>query len=58
MLMVENNIIKLEHSIANSTGIGLTNIVRRFDLLAKQPPLIEANEESFKVKIYLIRHDN
>lgn len=53
-LIVENNIAKLEHPIAESTGIGLANIVRRFNLLSKKPPLIDAQDNHFKVQIYLI----
>ncbi|WP_316734944.1 sensor histidine kinase [Pedobacter aquatilis] len=54
-LIVENNIVKLEHPIVESTGIGLANIVRRFSLLSAKPPLIEASEHLFKVQINLIQ---
>ena len=53
-LIVENNIATLEHPITESTGIGLSNIVRRFNLLSKKPPLIDIKDDSFKVQIYLI----
>lgn len=43
-----------ELEVITSTGIGLSNIKNRYQLLTKTPVQIEENEESFTVKIPLI----
>lgn len=53
-LIVENTLLPLEKTI-QSSGIGIANIVRRFNLLSHRQPVIEADEHTFKVIIPLIK---
>lgn len=53
-LIVENTLLPLEKPI-QSSGIGIANIVRRFNLLSHRQPVIETDERTFKVIIPLIK---
>lgn len=53
-LIVENKLIAIEKQV-NSSGIGLQNIISRYQLLSKEPPEIIKGPDSFKVIIRLIK---
>lgn len=53
-LVVENSLLPIEHPI-DSSGIGLKNIIRRYNLLSEAVPQIEKDQTSFKVVIPLIK---
>lgn len=53
-LIVENTLIAIEKQ-ANSSGIGIQNIINRYNLLSKAPPEIIAEGGLFKVIILLIK---
>ena len=53
LLVVRNNLQK-KKTPENSTGIGLTNIVKRYAILTRKPVQIIENELVFEVKIPLI----
>ncbi|MGJ1263125.1 sensor histidine kinase [Sphingobacterium spiritivorum] len=57
ILTVENTLSLIEKPEGYSTGIGLTNIISRFNLLSKQPPEIVTSTDSFKVIIHLMEYD-
>ncbi|NQU88150.1 MAG: histidine kinase [Mariniphaga sp.] len=52
-LVIRNNLKKKPAS--NSSGIGLENIKSRFEFFTSKPLIIEESEESFTVKIPLIK---
>lgn len=56
-LVVENNLLPLENSNTNSTGLGLANITSRFNLLSQQLPEIAIIDGHFKVIIHLMKYD-
>lgn len=53
-LVVENKLLPLEKTI-DSSGIGIRNIIRRYNLLSQQAPEVIQDEISFKVIIPLIK---
>lgn len=53
-LIVENTLLPIEKPI-HSSGIGIANIVRRFNLLAQKAPEIVTDADTFKVIIPLIK---
>ena len=53
-LIVENKLIAIEKQVSSS-GIGLQNIISRYELLSKEPPEIIKGADSFKVIIRLIK---
>ncbi|MET3126664.1 hypothetical protein ABID42_001766 [Arcicella rosea] len=53
-LIVENMLLPIENQL-ESSGIGIQNIIRRYDLLWQKQPEIIQNETTFKVKIPLIK---
>lgn len=58
VIMVENNLVLIEKPVSSySTGIGLKNIMSRFELLSKKLPKVIKDESSFKVLIYLMEYD-
>jgi LytS/YehU family sensor histidine kinase len=57
VLVVENTLFPLE-SIIDTSGIGLSNIVRRYSLLSRQMPIIERDDCVFRVEIPLINLDH
>jgi sensor histidine kinase YesM len=52
-LAIENNLNEREH-LAESSGIGLANIVQRYSLLCDENVFIEKSNENFKVKIPIL----
>lgn len=52
-LVVENNLNK-KNEVEERRGIGLQNIVSRYELLTKKPILIEETTEAFSVKIPIL----
>lgn len=52
-LVVSNQLLPLKKQIS-STGIGLTNITSRYELLGDKKPSIEQNNKTFIVKLPLI----
>ncbi|WP_044171716.1 sensor histidine kinase [Flectobacillus major] len=54
VLVVENALLPIENQL-ESSGIGIQNIIRRYDLLWQKQPEIIQNETTFKVKIPLIK---
>lgn len=53
-LVIENTLLPLEQPI-QSSGIGIANIVRRFNLLSHRQPRIECDPHTFRVIIPLIK---
>jgi LytS/YehU family sensor histidine kinase len=53
-LVIENKMIPLEKQI-DSSGIGIQNIVSRYELLCDRVPQIVKDIDSFKVLIPLIK---
>lgn len=53
-LIVENILLPIENQL-ESSGIGIQNIIRRYDLLWQKQPEIIQDEMTFKVKIPLIK---
>ncbi|MDR6562393.1 MULTISPECIES: histidine kinase [unclassified Arcicella] len=53
-LIVENILLPIENQL-ESSGIGIQNIIRRYDLLWQKQPEIIKDETTFKVKIPLIK---
>jgi two-component system, LytTR family, sensor kinase len=53
-LIVENALLPIEKPL-DSSGIGIKNIVRRYDLLSEKGPKIIKSDASFKVIIPLIK---
>jgi two-component system LytT family sensor kinase len=56
-LVVKNVLSPLKSQGMPSTGIGLANIISRFNLLSMQPPEIFAGDHHFKVVVHLIKYD-
>ncbi|MCL1673124.1 2TM domain-containing protein [Elizabethkingia ursingii] len=56
-LIIRNNLQKRELPNEKS-GIGLSNIVQRYNLLTKRNVFIESDEESFSVKIPILTRKN
>jgi hypothetical protein len=56
-LVVENTLQPIESKI-ESSGIGLSNIIRRYSLLSNSQPLIIKEDAMFRVKIPLIKLTN
>ncbi|WP_316803500.1 sensor histidine kinase [Pedobacter nototheniae] len=56
-VVVENTLHPVARKSDHSMGIGLANIISRFTLLSKTPPQIVADENYFKVMIYLMHYD-
>lgn len=54
MYIVVNNSLKPKNSIQHSTGVGLSNLINRYDLLFSQAILIETNNKLFTVKLPII----
>lgn len=52
--MVVVNKKRIRRRTAKSTGIGLKNIVRRYELLGFQPPVVSDESDTFSVEIALI----
>jgi len=53
-VIVENVLIPIENQL-DSSGIGIQNIIRRYKLLCPNEPEILVDENTFKVKLPLIR---
>ncbi len=53
LLVVENN-INLREQYEKSTGIGLQNIIKRYELITDKKPDIQQNNQSFTVTIPLL----
>lgn len=53
-IVVENSRRPIE-SVALSSGIGISNIVRRYKLLNATPPHIESDEQTFSVTVPLLK---
>jgi Putative regulator of cell autolysis len=56
-LVVENSLLPIERYI-DSSGIGLSNITRRYSLLANRQPSISKEESVFRVEVPLISLSN
>lgn len=52
-IIVENNILPIEHPI-NSSGIGIKNIIRRYNLLSDKEPKTILENQIFKIEIPLL----
>lgn len=52
-LVVQNNFQKKE-VLGNRKGVGLQNIVNRYDVVTERKVLIEQNEDHFKVKLPIL----
>ena len=55
MLIVKNNLNKRKQSEYSSTGIGLKNIINRYELSNYPTPIIQEDEHYFIVKLPLIQ---
>ncbi|NJK98663.1 MAG: histidine kinase [Bacteroidales bacterium] len=53
VLIIENTLLPIENSI-DSTGIGLSNIIRRYSLLTNLQPIITKGSSFFRVEVPLI----
>lgn len=56
-IIVENTLAPLENKTDYSTGIGLSNILNRFNLLSRQAPDIINRDGYFRVIIHLMKYD-
>lgn len=56
-LIVENS-FQPKETIKDSTGIGLKNIINRYQLISNREVLIEKNEEIFNVKLPILTQKN
>lgn len=55
-LVVENSLIPVE-KVLSSSGIGLTNVTRRYSLLSSKQPAIIKDDSIFKVIIPLLKYE-
>ncbi|PZR20227.1 MAG: hypothetical protein DI539_11485 [Flavobacterium psychrophilum] len=52
--VIVTNSIKLKNSVQHSTGVGLSNLINRYNLLFSQTILIEADNDHFNIKLPII----
>lgn len=57
MLVIENN-YQPKKTIGDNTGIGLQNIINRYELVSNRRVIVTQDEEFFKVKIPLLTYKN
>lgn len=56
-LIIENSFFPIENPHECSTGVGLSNIIHRFELLGATSPEVVQEKDRFKVIIHLIAYD-
>ncbi len=56
-IVIENNLNAIEVSKQDSNGLGLSNIISRYELLSDQKVEVEKSENSFRVSVPLLKFE-